>query len=81
MGNPHLHGAELKTENTLNHALLSQTVRETWRKSYFIMTLIQMEVLQEVKMDEKTYYTCKPEGYFKNMSPSLSGSKDFKSVL
>lgn len=64
MGKPHLHGAELKTEHTLNHALLSQTVRETWRKSYFIMTLIQMEVLQEEKKDEKTYYTCKPEGYF-----------------
>lgn len=23
-----------------------------------------MEVLQEGKKDEKTYYTCKPEGYF-----------------
>lgn len=64
VGNPHLHGAELKTEHTPNHALLSQPVRESQGKSYFIRTLNKMEVLQEEKRDEKTYYTCKPEGYF-----------------
>lgn len=49
MGNPHLHGAELKTEHTPHHALLWQPVRENWGKSYFIRTLIKMEVLQEEK--------------------------------
>lgn len=64
MGNPHLHGAELKTEHTPQPCSPLTASQRKLGEIIFYQDIDQNGSAARRKKDEETYYTCKPEGYF-----------------